>query len=313
MLFLLLVLPIVFAVSTVSITSPAVGATFTSGQVLVVAVVGSNSVGQPLPPANVTITISFRAVVLLTVPGALGTTFNVGQIADDVRSSAEFITIQAVAIDDVGSNLNTQMTLAPQLCNISFSLSAGVAPVNIDFQGTRLLPLDLFALVSASIPVSVTSPQNGLNFLSWSDGGLASHNFVVPPIAATSLSVAFALATTTQQQTTTTQQTTQQTTQPITTQQTTTQQTTTQQTTTQQTTTQQTTTQQTTTPAAPLPPGCVLRPSTPGVVYQRLQITLEQDYMTTSCSSFLTKLANDMQLTNTAQLFLVGVHQVRTL
>jgi hypothetical protein len=68
-----------------------------------------------------------------------------------------------------------------------------------------------------------------------------------------------------------------------------------------------TTASPTTTPAAAvLPPGCVLRPEVPSVTYQRLQITVQRDFLTTDCGTFLQEVAQDMRLVDTNQLWLTG-------
>jgi hypothetical protein len=53
-----------------------------------------------------------------------------------------------------------------------------------------------------------------------------------------------------------------------------------------------------------LPPGCVLnpRPTTPGATFERLVITLQQNYLTTDCGAFIRTLARDMQLQSTSQV-----------
>jgi hypothetical protein len=61
-----------------------------------------------------------------------------------------------------------------------------------------------------------------------------------------------------------------------------------------------------TTAAAVLPPGCMLRPEVPSVTYQRVQITVQRDFLTTDCATFLQEVAQDMRLVDTNQLWLTG-------
>lgn len=168
-----------------------------------------------------------------------------------------------------------KISLVPDLCALSLSLLAGSPPVSVTFQGqATLLPSTLNVLRGALINVDVASPQNGEVFLSWSDGLPAAHAFLVPQSATANLGVSFGLPTTTGTGSVAS-----------------------------------TTPSATTAPPIRLPPGCLLRPTVPNLRYERVVITLQQDFNSTNCDTFMIGLYRDMQLSSSSQLFLVDVRE----
>jgi hypothetical protein len=90
-----------------------------------------------------------------------------------------------------------QLELVPLLSQLTLSVVAGTPPIDVVFRGlTTRVPAVETVLFNAQIPVSVVSPQNGENFLSWSDGLPQAHSFVVPRVATSTLGVSFGFATT---------------------------------------------------------------------------------------------------------------------
>ena len=110
---------------------------------------------------------------LLTSTTGTGGSFTVPDHGDE--SSIEII---LTARDNAGATATVSRMINPQ--TVQVTLNTSPAGLSVVYGGvTAVAPMTRASIVGSTQTISTLSPQNGLTFTSWSDGGAQTHNIVV--------------------------------------------------------------------------------------------------------------------------------------
>lgn len=166
------------------ITSPANGLVFRAGDLITFS--GSGTDDQPLGPSNFSWMIWFHHEThthpaLGPVSGTSGT-FTIPTVGHDFSGNTSY-EIKLTVTDQSGISATESVFIYPQKVNLTIATRLGGLTVSLD-QATAASPLFRDTLVGfqhqLSAPLVQTVGNTVFEFVSWSDGGAASHMINVP-------------------------------------------------------------------------------------------------------------------------------------
>ena len=114
----------------------------------------------------------------------LTSTGSTGSFTAPDHGDNSYFEIGLTATDSAGRTGSTSLTLQPALVSLTFATSP--SGLQVVYNGTTMTgPTTVQTIIGSAHTISTTSPQNGLNFSAWSDGGAQQHNIVAPATAIT--------------------------------------------------------------------------------------------------------------------------------
>jgi glucose/arabinose dehydrogenase len=171
---------------TVTITSPASGAVFAAGQKITLSGNASDPRDGPLTGSALTWTVVFHHETH-THPGpgpfTGGTaTFTTPTSGHDFTGNTSY-EIVLTATDSAGLSSSTSVTIFPRKVNVTYATSPPGLSLVID-SISQTTPYTVDTLVGFHHTLNAPSPQSfggkNYSFVSWSDGGSATHDSIVP-------------------------------------------------------------------------------------------------------------------------------------
>ncbi len=165
---------------TATISQPVSTLTYKVGDVITYSGSGSDPEDGTLPPAS----LSWNIVIFHCPGGACHThafisstgasgSFTVPDHGDD-----SYFQINLTATDSAGLRGTTSVTIQPQ--TVQFTLNTSPTGLQVVYGGTTFTAPSVHAtIVGSTHTIYAPSPQNGLAFVSWSDGGAQQHNVTV--------------------------------------------------------------------------------------------------------------------------------------
>jgi len=165
---------------TPTITSPAAGTLFRVGDVVSLSGSATDTESGALPPGSLEWTVT-----LFHCPGSnchthpfLHTVGASGSFTVPDHGDNSFFEITLWATDSGGATGTTTRTLNPQTSQVTFNTSP--AGLQVVYGGvSRTTPFTVTSIVGSTQTISAPSPQGGLPFSSWSDGGAQQHNITI--------------------------------------------------------------------------------------------------------------------------------------
>jgi hypothetical protein len=162
------------------IASPAAGTVFSVGDVITYSGSATDSEDGALPSSNLEWTVT-----LYHCPGSdchvhpfLHSVGSGGSITAPDHGDNSYFEITLWATDNGGATATTSRIVNPRTAQITLNtVPAGLQVVYGGTTGTA--PMTFTSIVGSTQTISVPSPQGGLAFQSWSDGGARQHNIVV--------------------------------------------------------------------------------------------------------------------------------------
>ena len=90
-----------------------------------------------------------------------------------------YLEIVLTATDSAGATGTTSVSIQPQ--TIQLTLDTSPTGLNVVYGGTtHVAPFTVTSVVGSAHTILAPSPQGTHTFVSWSDGGVASHGIVTP-------------------------------------------------------------------------------------------------------------------------------------
>jgi glucose/arabinose dehydrogenase len=176
---------------TALITAPAVGTLFSGGEIIAYAGTATDDEDGPLPASAFTWKVDFHHddhvhPFLPATSGATGGSFTVSTIGH--TDANIWYRIHLTVKDSGGLTHTTFRDVAPRLSTLTLATNPAGLQVTLDGQ-PRTGPSAIVGVVGITRTLGVVSPQTvggvTYEFVSWSDGGAATHTITTPPTAST--------------------------------------------------------------------------------------------------------------------------------
>jgi Glycosyl hydrolases family 43/Concanavalin A-like lectin/glucanases superfamily len=170
-----------------TMTLPTNGALYSGGSTVTYAGSATDYSGEPLPAKSFSWSGEFSQDGQVTpafgpVTGVTSGSFQIP--TNSAASTNAFYTVTLTVTDTNGYQQSVSTELLPETASLTLATVPGGLEITLDGQpltGTT----SLVEIVGMNHVVSAPSPQRlnstNYNFVLWSDGGAATHNFVVPP------------------------------------------------------------------------------------------------------------------------------------
>jgi Calx-beta domain/Divergent InlB B-repeat domain/NPCBM/NEW2 domain len=163
-----------------TITSPAPSLAYKVGDVVNYVGSATDAEDGPIPGASLS-----WSIVIHHCPGGtchnhflLNTTGASGSFTVPDHGDESHFELVLTATDSVGATASTSVTILPMTVQITLQTSpTGLIVVYGALTGTA--PMTRTSIVGSMQTISTLSPQNGLTFSTWSDGGAQQHNILV--------------------------------------------------------------------------------------------------------------------------------------
>jgi glucose/arabinose dehydrogenase len=174
-----------------TITQPAAGALYGGGSVITYAGTGSDPEDGTLPPAAFTWQVDFHHDThthpfVLPTTGAAGGSFTIPTTGE--TSANVWYRIYLTVRDSQGVAHTTQRDVLPRKVRLTLATAPAGLQLGLDGQPVTT-PLAFDAVVgivrALSAPASQVSGGTAYQFVSWSDGGAATHNVSTPAVNTT--------------------------------------------------------------------------------------------------------------------------------
>ncbi|HZV35156.1 MAG TPA: LamG domain-containing protein, partial [Verrucomicrobiae bacterium] len=169
-----------------TLTLPTNGTLFSGGLNLSYAGTATDYAGNPLPASAFTWTgtLNTNGSVTTAFGPVSGVTNGSYQIpTNGPYATNAFYTVNLTVTDTNGNQQIISMNVLPQLAQVTFATMPSGLQIGLDGQPVTG-PSSSLEIAGMNHVVSASSPQNfdgtNYNFVLWSDGGAATHNFVAP-------------------------------------------------------------------------------------------------------------------------------------
>ncbi|HXJ40148.1 MAG TPA: NPCBM/NEW2 domain-containing protein, partial [Bryobacteraceae bacterium] len=169
-----------------TITSPSSALLWKVGDVINYTGSAVDGSGAPIPAANLSWNIILHHCIALSchIHPFTSSTGASGTFTTPDHGDNSYFEIALTAVDSAGRSSTVSLTLQPALVSIAFATTPSGLQVVYN-GGVLTAPATVQTIVGSAHTIYAASPQSGLNFSSWSDGGAQQHDILAPASAVT--------------------------------------------------------------------------------------------------------------------------------